>query len=511
MSDEFANEYLPEKSIAELQADLLTGKVTSKQLVEGYLRRIEMLDRDGPKLRAIIELNPDAGKIASKSDADRRVGRLRGPLHGIPIVLKDNIDTGDKMLTTAGSLAMVTSRPAEDATLVFRLRMSGAVILGKTNMSEWANFRSAHSSSGWSGRGGQARNPYVLTHGPSGSSSGSAVAASASLAAAAIGTETDGSIVSPANACGIVGLKPTVGLVSRAGVIPISASQDTIGPMARTVTDAALLLGTLTGVDPKDGATAASRGKLWHDYTRYLKADGLKGARIGVLRKVYTGYHAQTDALFEAAVTGMRAAGAVIVDPADLATAEEMRDSEGELQVLMYEFKRDLEAYLAKRLPISGKSERDVPRTLDDLIQFNLDHEKEELTVFGQDMLERCERLKLTEAEYREILATNRRLAGREGIDAVLQEHRLDAIVAPTSSPAGKQGPGDLDKFLGGSSSPAAMVGYPIVTVPMGFVGELPVGISFIGAAWSEPTLLRLAFAYEQRTLWRRAPKYLAT
>lgn len=509
MNDALAGDYLVGRSIAELQAGLTAGTFTSRELVEAYLERIERLDRSGPELRSIIELNPDAAKIAAKSDTDRRVGRLRGPLHGIPIVLKDNIDTRDKMLTTAGSLALVKSKVAEDATHVFRLRMSGAVILGKTNMSEWANFRSFHSASGWSGRGGQTKNPHHLQRSPSGSSSGSAAAVAASLAAGAIGTETDGSIVSPANACGVVGVKPTVGLVSRAGVIPIASSQDTVGPLARTVTDAATLLGAMTGVDPRDPATEASRGKLSHNYVRYLKPNGLKGARIGVIRHFYTGVHPETDALFEQAIEDLRAGGAVIVDPADIPTAQEMAASPGERHLLMYEFRRDLAAYLATRLPAAKGSEADVPRSLEDIIRFNHEHPELELPFFGDELLEACANLDIDEAGYLEIRATNHRLSRAEGIDAALEANRLDALIAPTAPPAWVNRGTELDTGKRASSAPAAMAGYPLVTVPMGFVDDLPVGLTFMGTAWSEPVLLRLAFGYEQRTMHRRDPKFL--
>ena len=509
MATQLNDDYLQGRSIADLQAGLTDGSFSSRELVEAYLERIERLDRDGPALRSIIELNPDAGKIAAKSDTDRRVGRLRGQLHGIPIVLKDNIDTKDKMLTTAGSLSLVKSKVAADASVAFRLRMSGAIILGKTNMSEWANFRAFHSTSGWSGRGGQTRNPYHLDYNPSGSSSGSAVAVAASLAAGAVGTETDGSIVSPSNSCGIVGVKPTVGLVSRAGVIPIAASQDTVGPMARTVSDAAALLSAMTGIDPRDPATEASRGKLSHNYLRYLKPDGLKGARIGVIRDFFTGIHEETDALFEQAIDDLRAGGAIIVDPANIPTARKMAASPGELNLLMYEFRRDLPAYLASRIAAPKAAESDVPRTLEDILQFNSEHAEQELAFFPDDLMEACAKLELSEARYLEIREENQRLAGAEGIDAALEANSLDALIAPTAPPAWVNRGTERDSGLRASSAPAAMAGYPLVTVPMGFVGDLPVGLTFMGTAWSEPVLLRLAFGYEQRTMHRREPKFL--
>lgn len=509
MTDALAGDYLVGRSIAELQAGLTAGTFSARELVDAYLERIELLDRNGPELRSVIELNPDAAKIASKSDTDRRVGRLRGPLHGIPILLKDNIDTKDKMLTTAGSLALVKSKVTEDATHVFRLRMSGALIFGKTNMSEWANFRSHHSASGWSGRGGQTKNPHHLQRSPGGSSSGSGAAVAASLAAGAIGTETDGSIVSPANACGIVGVKPTVGLVSRAGVIPIAATQDTVGPMARTVTDAATLLGAMTGVDPRDPATEASRGKLSHNYVRYLRPNGLKGARIGVIRDLFTGHHAETDARFEQAIEDLRAGGAIIVDPANIPTARQLAASGDELRLLMYEFRRDLTAYLATRLPAAKATEAEVPRTIEDIIRFNHEHPELELPVFGDDLLEACLKLDMDEARYEKIRASNLQQARTEGIDAALGTDRLDALVAPTGGPAWVNRGTDLDSPHQGSSGPAAMAGYPLVNVPMGVVGDLPVGLTFMGTAWSEPVLLRLAFAYEQRTMHRREPRFV--
>ena len=513
-SEELSNSYLPEnylpeRTIAELQRDLQAGKVTSKQLVLGYLSRIEQIDRSGPTLRSVIEVNPDAVAIAEALDAERARSGPRGILHGIPILIKDNIDTDDKMLSTAGSLALTTSRPAQEATVARQLRQAGVVILGKTNLSEWANFRSAKSISGWSGRGGQTLNPHKLGYNPSGSSSGSGSAAAASLAAATIGTETDGSIVSPSNVSGIVGLKPTVGLSSRAGVVPISHSQDTVGPMARTVADAAALLGALTGVDLRDPATTASAGKSLRHYTQFLDPNGLKGARIGVAREIYTGYHAETDALFEQALRTLSQAGAEIVDPADIATAKEIDDGNGEVMVLLYEFKRDLAAYLATRVASPRHPNAAIPRTLADLIAFNQQHAQEEMPLFAQDLFEKSEALDLSEDDYLKILASNRRLAAEQGIDATLKKYQLDALVAPTGTPAWEIAPKQLDTFLGGCASPAAMTGYPLITVPMGFVDELPVGITFMGTAWSEPTLIRLAFAYEQASQMRRPPQYV--
>ncbi len=500
-------EHVIERPIAELQAGMAAGDYTSVELVEAYFARIEALDANGPKLNSVIERNPDALKAAKKADADRKVGRWRGPLHGIPILLKDNIDTGDKMLTTAGSLALTTSMPAKDSFVAARMRF-GAVILGKTNLSEWANFRSSRSISGWSGRGGQTLNPYVLDRTPSGSSSGSGVAAAANLSAACIGTETDGSIVSPANANGIVGVKPTVGLVSRAGIIPIAASQDTAGPMARTVADAAAILGYLTGEDERDSATAASKGKRWRDYVRFLRENGLKGARIGVARQ-YTGFEEQTEARFEDALRAMKDAGAVIVDPVTIPNHGRW---EGELLVMMYEIRRDLAAYLATRVPHPKHKDVAVPTGLADLIAFNREHAAEEMPLFQQEIFERALALETTDAEYLQTLSDNRRLAGAEAIDLVMEEHRLDAIVAPTGGPAMKIGaPPNRERYNGGCSWLPAMAGYPIVSVPMGFAGELPVNVSFFGRAWSEPVLLRLGYAYEQATRLRRAPRYLAS
>jgi amidase len=456
-------------------------------------------------------VNPEAEEIAAALDQERRQNGPRGPLHGIPILVKDNIDTADKMLTTAGSLALVGSKPQQDSFMAQKLREAGAIILGKANMSEWANFRSSRSTSGWSGRGGQCRNPYILTHNPCGSSSGSGAAVAANLCAAALATETDGSIVCPATKNGVVGIKPTVGLTSRAGVVPISYSQDTIGPHARTVRDAAIVLGALTGVDPRDSATSASAGKSYTDYTQFLDADGLRGARIGVARKIYTGYNPHVDAIFEKALETLRALGAVLVDPADIPTAEEMKESKDELTVLNYEFKANLNAYLATRIPDPAHPEGVVIRTLEEAIAFNKEHADREMPFFGQEVFEMAQECgPLTDEKYLNALANNRRLGGKDGIDAALDEHQLDALVAPTGQPAW---PIDLlngDHYGGGSSKPAAIAGYPLLTLPAGFVYELPVGLTFMGRAYSEPTLIRLAYAFEQATRVRRAPKFLA-
>jgi amidase len=488
---------LVEASIAELQRAMSAGTATAQSLTRASLARIRRLDRGGSGLHAVIETNPDALALAAALDRERKAGRVRGPLHGIPLVIKDNIDTGDRMLTTAGSLALVGAPAARDAFVVQRLRDAGAVIVGKTNLSEWANIRSAKSSSGWSARGGQTRNPYGAGRNPCGSSSGSGAAVAASLAVAALGTETDGSIVCPSGVAGLVGIKPTVGLVSRAGIVPISHSQDTAGPMARSVADAAALLGVIAGVDPQDPATAAAQGHIEADYSTFLKADGLKGMRIGVARKRVTGYNPHTDALFELALADLKRLGAEVVDPADFGSLGDYDDDE--LEVLLYELKTDLDAYLATR---SG-----VPvRSLSDVIAFNEAHPDAEMPWFGQDMFVKA-RAKgpLSDEAYVKAAEKARRLA-RAGIDDVLAQHRLDAIVAPTGAPAWLTDHVNGDSFQGSSSSPAAVAGYPSITVNMGSAHGLPVGLSFVGTAWSEGKLLQLAYAYEQGTRHRRAP-----
>ncbi|CAN5597906.1 amidase [soil metagenome] len=495
---------LEEATIAELGEQMASGQLSARRLTMAYLQRIRQLDEHGPQLNSILTINPRALEIAELRDAERKAGKARGPLHGIPIVLKDNIDTLDRMHSTAGSLALVDSKPQRDATVARRLRRAGAIILGKTNLSEWANFRSTQSSSGWSGVAGQTRNPYVLDRNPCGSSSGSGTSVSANLAAASLGTETDGSIVCPASATGIVGIKPTVGLTSRAGVVPISHSQDTVGPMCRTVADAAVVLGAMTGVDPRDPATLDSRGRHHRDYSQFLDPDGLHGARIGVARNL-TGFSPETDEIFEAAVTAIRDAGATVVDPANLDSAAELDASGAEFEVLLYEFKTDIRRYLATRSAGS-------PRTLKDLIEFNEAHAGRELRWFGQEIFELAQaKGPLTDPAYRQALRTGRRLARAEGLDKVLGEHNLNAIVAPTGSPAW---PTDLvngDHFLGGSSSVAAVAGYPLISVPAGFAFGLPVGITFMGAAFAEPTLIRVASGFEAATGVRRAPDYQPT
>ena len=492
---------LDEVTIAQLQEWMTAGKYTSRQLTELYRKRIDEIDRRGPALRSISETNPDALEIASALDAERKSKGPRGPRHGIPIVIKDNIDTADRMTTTAGSLALEGSIAARDAFVVERLRAAGAVILAKANLSEWANIRSTKSSSGWSGRGGQVKNPYALDRNPCGSSSGTGTAVAANLAAAGVGTETDGSIVCPSGVAGLVGLKPTVGLVSRSGIIPISRTQDTAGPMTRTVADAAALLEGMTGVDPRDAATKASAGR-GGSYLKALDPQALRGARIGVARKRYFGYSPAADRTIDAAIEAMKAQGAVIVDPADIPTAARL--DECEFEILLYEFKADLNAYLSK-LPPSSKA----PRSLEELIAFNEREKDREMPYFGQEIFLMAQKKgPLTTPAYREALRTCRSRARTLGIDAVMTKHRLDAIVAPTGSPAW---PIDLvngDHFMGASSTPAAVAGYPSITVPAGQVHGLPVGLSFIGPAWSEARLFGFAYAFEQATKHRRPPTF---
>jgi amidase len=491
---------LEETTIAQLQQAMQTGLITAESLAKQYLERIERLDQKGPALNSVIEINPQALELARALDQQRRAGKLRGPLHGIPILLKDNIDTGDRMQTTAGSLALAGAPAPRDAFAAQQLRAAGALILGKTNLSEWANFRASHSTSGWSGRGGLTRNPYALDRNPCGSSSGSGVAVAANLCAAAIGTETDGSIVCPSSTNGIVGLKPTLGLVSRSGIIPIAHSQDTAGPMTRTVADAALLLGALAGPDPGDPATASCPPVP--DYAAALDPGGLKGARLGVARNLF-GFSEGVDKLMEESLAALRDLGAELVDPVELPNLGKYDDAE--LEVLLFEFKADLNAYLAGRAGAPVHS-------LAELIAFNEAHQEQELPYFGQDLLVKAQaRGDLSSPEYLQALEKNHRLSRAEGIDALLAAQRLDALVAPTGGPAWLTDLVNGDHFGGGCSTPAAVAGYPHITVPAGFIRGLPVGISFFGAAWSEALLLKLAFAFEQGTRARQAPQYLPT
>ena len=495
---------LEEATLVRLQQGMASGRWTSRRIVEQYLERIATTDRTGPSLHSIIETNPDALSIAEQLDRERAGGRTRGPLHGIPVLLKDNIDTADRMTTTAGSLALEGSIPPRDSHVAERLRAAGAVLLAKANMSEWANIRSNRSSSGWSARGGQCRNPFVLDRNPCGSSSGSAAAVSANLGALAVGTETDGSIVCPASANGVVGIKPTVGLVSRAGIIPISHTQDTAGPLCRTGADAAALLTALAGPDPRDPATAAAAGRVAPDYTRFLDRDGLRGARIGVAREKFFGYNDATDRLANEALAAMRRAGAVLVDPADIPHAGTYDDAE--LEVLLYELRADLNDYLATLGPTAPV------RTLADVIAFNEREREREMPWFGQELFVQAEaKGPLTAPGYLKALRTCRRVSRTQGIDAVMARHRLDALVAPTGNPAWPTDPVNGDHFTGSSSTPAAVAGYPSVSVPMGYVAGLPVNLSFFGRAWSESALIRLAYAFEQITMQRKAPKFLPT
>jgi len=492
---------LDELTISDLQDGMKSGKFTSRSLVEKYLGRIQQIDTQGPALNAVIELNPEARSIADTLDAERASKGPRGPLHGIPVLIKDNIGTADHMMTTAGSMALVGFTPPKDSAVARRLREAGAVILGKTNLSEWANFRSSHSSSGWSGRGGQTRNPYALDRNPCGSSSGSGAGVSANLCAVAIGSETDGSIVCPSAMNGVVGIKPTLGLVSRAGIIPIAHSQDTAGPMCRTVADAATLLGALSAADPDDSATKARPEKLRSDYTQFLDRAGLRGARVGVVRKLFE-YSETAAPVMTAALDAMKHEGAVLIDPVEIASLGKFDDSE--LDVLLYEFKADLNAYLkANGAPV---------RSLAELIVRNEALASSEMQYFGQDLFVKAQKKgPLTDKAYLDALAKNHRLTRTEGIDAVMDKHRLDALVAMTAGPAWLTDLVDGDHDTGGSSSIAAVAGYPNINVPAGFVFGLPVGISFFGRAWSEPKLLRIAYAFEQATKLRRPPRFLPT
>jgi amidase len=499
---------LEELAIRDLSAGLASGRWTSQRLVELYVGRIVEVDRvgiGGTGTNAIAETNPQALEIAEALDRERKAGKVRGPLHGIPVIVKDNIDTGDRMQTTAGSLALAGSRAGKDAFLVERLRAAGAIVLAKTNLSEWANFRSTRSTSGWSGRGGQVRNPYALDRNPCGSSSGTGSGVSANLAAVGIGTETDGSILCPSSMCGLVGLKPTVGLVSRRGIIPISSTQDTAGPMCRTVADAAILLSAIAGTDLLDPATAASAGKA-ADYTKALDANGLAGARLGVVRKFF-GWHPEVDRQMAAVLDLLRQLGAVLVDPVEIPHLGDY--DAGEFEIMLYEFKHGLNAYLSA-LPAGDGPAR--PRSLAELIEWNRQHAAEEMPWFGQEILEQAEaKGPLTEEAYTKALAENLRLSRGEGLDAALAGQKLDALISPTMGPAYLTDWLNGDHYGGSGTSPCAVAGYPHITVPAGHVHGLPWGLSFMGTAWSEAKLIRFAHGFEQASRARRAPRFLPT
>jgi amidase len=494
---------LDEMTIADLQAAMSSGKYTAHSITKRYLDRIDDIDKRGPAINSVIELNPDALAIASELDRERKSGRLRGPLHGIPVLIKDNIDTHDRMMTTAGSLALEGSIARQDATVAKKLRDAGAVIIGKTNLSEWANFRSSHSSSGWSGRGGQTKNPYVLDRNPCGSSSGTGAAIAANLAVIGVGTETDGSVVCPSNANSLVGIKPTLGLISRAGIIPIAHSQDTAGPMCRTVTDAAILLAAMTGMDPRDPVTETMPLKALNGYSKFLDPNGLRGARIGVQRKSF-GFNDAVDKLLNECIDAIKRLGATVVDPADIPTQGKFDDTE--LEVLLYEFKADLNKYLASLGPSAPV------KSLKEIIDFNEKNRPRELPYFGQDIMIKAEaKGPLTEKKYLNALAKNHLMSRTQGIDSVMTKNKLDAIIAPTGGPPWPTDLANGDHFTGGYSTASAVAGYPHITVPAGYLFGMPVGISFFGRAWSEPTLIKFAYAFEQATKARRAPQFLPT
>lgn len=486
---------------SRLQARLAAGDTTSLALVRMYIERIARIDQAGPDINAVIELNPDALSIARRRDQARAAGKAHGRLFGIPVLIKDNIDTGDSMQTSAGSLALVGAPAQRDATVAARLRAAGMVILGKTNLSEWANFRSTRSTSGWSGRGGQTRNPYVLDRSPCGSSSGSGAAVAAGLATVALGTETDGSVICPSAANGLVGIKPTLGLVSRAGIVPISHNQDTAGVMARSVRDAAAVLSVIAGSDPRDPATADANRHAT-DYTRFLVPGALKGKRIGVVRQL-AGYDPDVDHLLDRTVAVLRAAGATVIDPVKLPNVG--RYGNDETTVLLYDFKHDINAYLATRHGLAVHS-------LHDLIAFDRAHARAEMPWFGQELFLQAEaKGPLTDPAYVQALARAKRLSGPEGIDAALRAHHLDALLAPTQGPAWVIDPVNGDHATGAAYSPAAVAGYPSITVPAGLVHGLPVGMLFFAGKWSEPTLLAIAYGFEQATHAWRPPQFLPT
>ncbi|UMR30166.1 amidase [Massilia sp. MB5] len=487
--------------ILQQQEQMAANKLTSHSLTSQYLARIGSIDKSGPRINSIIEINPEALKIAREMDRERLLRKLRGPLHGIPVLLKDNIATADRMSTSAGSLALAGIRAARDAHIVAQLRAAGAVIIGKTNLSEWANMRSTHSVSGWSARGGLTRNPYSLDRNCSGSSSGSGAAVAAGLATLAVGTETDGSIVSPASICGVVGIKPTMGLLSRSGIIPIAHSQDTAGPMARSVTDAALMLAAMTGVDANDAATEASAGRIG-DYAAALQTGSLQGKRLGVARNFF-GTNDDLDNAIEKALAVLKAQGAELVD---VTVPNTDKYSASEFEVLLHEFKSDLAAYLQDYAPNAPV------KNMADIIAFNKQHHKQEMPYFGQEHLESAEsKGGLDSKEYLEALANNQRYSRDEGIDQVMKEHKLDALVAPTGGPAWLTDFINGDHYGGSFSSPAAVAGYPHITVPAGYVHGLPVGLSFVGGAYSEAALIGMAYAFEQATRHRRAPQFPAS
>ena len=496
---------LPEWTISDLQEGMQSGELTARRLAELYSERISEIDKNGPYINSVIEMNPDALEIADSLDAERKAGKVRGPLHGIPILIKDNIDTADRMQTTAGSLALEGHMAAKDACIVKQLRKAGALILGKTNLSEWANFRGKRSVSGWSSRGGLTRNPYALDRSACGSSSGSGAAVAANLCAAAVGTETDGSVICPAQTNGIVGIKPTLGLLSRSGIIPIAHSQDTAGPMARTVTDAALLLGAMAGVDGQDPATKGTKKRGGNNYLKQLDRDGLRDARIGVARNM-AGTNPRVLKIFEHCLEVLKHLGAVVADPADVPNFDKFGKTE--VDVLHYEFKADLNKYLKT---VDGTCQ---VHSMEDVIKFNEENSHKVMPYFGQEHMITAQGTKsLRDKKYRDALAKNLRLTRKEGIDAAIRKHKLDAIIVPSGGPAWLIDlvDGDSNNWDMESTSPAAVAGYPHITVPAGFVFGLPVGISFFAGAWQEPTLIKFAYAFEQATQYRRQPRYLPT